>query len=189
VTHIPINGHRNNEPEETDLIETVQNAPLEVKKKVVEEALGTADKYGNGPDLIRHVMSTAPSKEIRTAAVGKAVETADKENEREILEKGFREAHADTQNNIAKQHGPSQGTLDRVWQWTVATFAIVLGIATIGLFVVIGWDTVVAPQASAVDPSHLQIMLTVFTTTAGILAGFITGHAVGKASEEGGERK
>jgi len=188
VTHIPINGRRNNEPEETDLIKSVQNAPLEFKKKIVEEALGTADEYGNGPDLIRHVISTAPSKEIRTAAVGKAVETADKKNEREILEKGFREAHADTQNNIAKEHGPSQGTLDRVWQWTVATFAFVLAIATIGLFVVIGWDTLMVPKTASVDPSHLQIMLTVFTTTAGILAGFITGHAVGKATEKGGEK-
>ncbi len=189
MTHIPINGRRNNEPEETELIKSVQNAPLEVKKKVVEKALGTADEYGNGPDLIRHVISTAPSKEIKTAAVGKAVETADKKDEREILEKGFREAHTDTQTTVAKQHGPSQGTLDRVWQWTVATFALVLGIATLGLFAVIGWDTFMAPKTDSVDPSHLQIMLTVFTTTAGILAGFITGHAVGKATEEGGVKK
>ena len=34
-----------------------------------------------------------------------------------------------------------------------------------------------------VEPDHVQIMLTVFTTVAGILAGFITGQAVGTAKE------
>jgi len=35
-----------------------------------------------------------------------------------------------------------------------------------------------------VEQTHVQIMLTAFTTVAGILAGFITGQAVGKAQED-----
>jgi hypothetical protein len=36
-----------------------------------------------------------------------------------------------------------------------------------------------------VELAHVQIMLTMFTTAAGILAGFITGQAVGTAQERG----
>jgi len=184
MTHIPIDGRQNNEAEVNDLIKRVKNAPIEVKKEVFTEALETADRFGNGPDLIRHVISEAPSVEIRTAAVGKAVETAgDRDEEKKVLDKAFREAHLDTQETVAKEHGPSQETLDKVWKWTVAAFAIVLGIATLGIFLVIGFDTIASPKTASVDSAHLQIMLTVFTTTAGVLAGFITGHAVGKASE------
>jgi hypothetical protein len=183
VAHIPISGRGNDETDKDDLIRRVQSADLEVKKEVLEAALRTAADHNSGADLIRYVISTAPNAEIRKAAVGKAVETADPRHEQEILSKAFREAHPAALEKVVDEHGPSQRTLDKVWQWIVVAFASVLGVATIGIFVVIGWDTVVEPDTASVDPAHLQIMLTVFTTTAGILAGFITGHAVGKATE------
>jgi hypothetical protein len=37
--------------------------------------------------------------------------------------------------------------------------------------------------SDGVDQTHDQIMLTAFTSVAGILAGFITGQALGKAQK------
>jgi hypothetical protein len=190
VTRTGIDGGQDSEAESNDLIKRIQGADLEVKKEVFEAALKTAAEHNNGADLIRHAMSTAPTVEIRTAAVGKAVETAaNREKEKEIVDKVFREAHPDTLKAAAREGIPSQATLDTVWKLTVGTFALVLGIATVGLFLVIGFDTLSNSRDVSVDPAHLQIMLTVFTTTAGVLAGFITGHAVGKATETGGGNK
>jgi hypothetical protein len=39
-------------------------------------------------------------------------------------------------------------------------------------------------EVSDVDVAHIQIMLTVFTTVAGILAGFITGQALGTSGSQ-----
>ena len=73
----------------------------------------------------------------------------------------------------------SQDTLDQIWLLIVKTFAYVLGGATVGLFLIVILD-VFYP----VELAHVQMMLTIFTTVAGILAGFITGQAVGTAKEK-----
>src|SRR5215203_3540346 len=68
---------------------------------------------------------------------------------------------------IARQlQTPSQLVTNRIWQWIVAAFAIVFvggtGALIVGVFI---------------NPQQLQILVTVFTTVAGILAGFISGRA------------
>ena len=66
---------------------------------------------------------------------------------------------------------PTQPVTDRIWQIIVWAFAIVLVGVVVALIAAIFWlDTV--QQAE-----HIQILLTVFTTAAGILAGFISGRA------------
>ena len=67
---------------------------------------------------------------------------------------------------------PDQKVTNSIWLWIVRTFAIVLGVTTLGLIgaVFVGfWRTV--------DKALVQILLTVLTTVAGILAGFISGRA------------
>ena len=71
-------------------------------------------------------------------------------------------------------------TLDVIWRRIVTTFSWVLGGATAGLVMIVILD-IFYP----VELAHVQIMLTMFTTVAGILAGFITGQAVGTAQERG----
>jgi hypothetical protein len=180
MTHDPIDGREN----DNDLIERVKEAPFNVKARVVQEALDTATDNDLGTALISHVISQAPVA-VKSAAVGTAVETAGHTNQERVVRKALQEAHPDTQQQAAKDFVPSQETFDKVWKWAVFAFAIVLGLATLGIFVVIAFDTIVQPETSSVEPAHLQIMLTVFTTTAGVLAGFITGHAVGKATNGG----
>jgi hypothetical protein len=64
---------------------------------------------------------------------------------------------------------PDQGVTNKIWLWIVATFAAVLidtMLALIGAIFVGFWRKT--------DAATLQILLTVFTTSAGILAGFIS---------------
>ena len=66
---------------------------------------------------------------------------------------------------------PTQPVTDRIWQIIVWAFAIVLvGVAGALIAAIFLLETV--QQAE-----HIQILLTVFTTAAGILAGFISGRA------------
>ena len=78
----------------------------------------------------------------------------------------------------------SQETLDRIWLLIVNAFTYVLYGATVGLFLVVILDIFFD-----VELAHVQMMLTVFTTVAGILAGFITALAVGTAKERSGAKE
>lgn len=57
----------------------------------------------------------------------------------------------------------------------VKTFVLIIGMAAL-----VG--VVILAIFREVDKDLVQIMLTVFSTVAGILAGFITGQAVGSSS-------
>jgi hypothetical protein len=119
--------------------------------------------------------------EVKKAAVGEAVEaTPDRDAQKEVLGKGLKEAHSSTQEALAQAYGPSQQTLDFIWRWIVKTFAFVLGASTVGLLIVIALDGF----TDGVEQTHVQIMLTAFMTVADILAGFITGQALGKAQKD-----
>jgi len=77
--------------------------------------------------------------------------------------------------------GLTQETLDKIFLTIVETFQWVLRVATVGLIAVIG----LAAFIKDFDPAHVQIMLTAFTTVAGILAGFITGQALSSSGTKG----
>ena len=161
------------------LVDEVNSVPIEVKKRIFKEALETAENYGNAEDLVRHAVRSAPF-ELKKAAVGEAVEaTPNRDAQMEVLGKGLKEAHSSMQEALAQQYGPSQQTLDDIWRWIVKTFAFVLCASTVGLLIVIALDGF----SDRVDRTHVQIMLPAFTTVAGILAGFITGQALGKAQK------
>lgn len=75
---------------------------------------------------------------------------------------------------------PDQVVTNKIWQWIVGTFAVVLIVivlALIGAIFVGFWRKT--------DAAMIQILLTVFTTSAGILAGFISGRASSSGSRGG----
>ena len=160
------------------VIEAVNNAPLEAKKVIIQEAVESAVGYGNAEELVRHTVGAAPL-EAKKAAVEGAVETSRNGEKKEVIEKGLQQASAKTQAGLAQKYGPSQQTLDQIWLLIVRTFALVLGGATVGLIAIIA-----LAGFHDVDLAHIQIMLTVFTTVAGILAGFITGQALGSSGAQ-----
>src|SRR5918997_875362 len=71
------------------------------------------------------------------------------------------------QEVIGQLHGPTQKVSDRIWQWVVGAFAIVF----------VGGSGTLVASVFFLEVAQIQILLTVFTTVAGILAGFISGRA------------
>jgi hypothetical protein len=78
----------------------------------------------------------------------------------------------DAQDEVIQRLTPDQAVTNDIWRWIVRTFALVLGGATVALMA-----AVVVSFWEEVDAAHMQMLLTVFTTTAGILAGFVSGRA------------
>ena len=75
---------------------------------------------------------------------------------------------AAARNDVIESLSPDQAMTNLIWRRIVTTFSIVLAGAMLAL--------VAAVFDSDVEPASLQILLTIFTTTAGILAGFISGR-------------
>ena len=63
---------------------------------------------------------------------------------------------------------PDQRVTNYIWKTIVVTFAVVLFGATAAL---------VAAVFVEAEAEHIQMLLTIFTTAAGILAGFVSGRA------------
>jgi hypothetical protein len=70
---------------------------------------------------------------------------------------------------------PSQRVTDKIWMIVVGTFAAVLFISALALLYVAVWP----PQNTS---DSTQVLLPVFTSIAGILAGFISGRASASGS-------
>ncbi len=162
------------------LSQAAKQAPLEDKKATVKEAVDNTESQGAARELIVAAMSAAP--EASKDALAKAVKTADSGDQQELLTQAIDSVPARTAEAALKDARISLApeTLDVIWRRIVTTFSWVLGGATAGLVMIVVLD-IFYP----VELAHVQIMLTMFTTVAGILAGFITGQAVGTAQERG----
>jgi hypothetical protein len=157
-----------------------KEAPLEDKKATVKEAVDNTESERAARELIVTALNAAP--EASKGAVAKAVKTADSEDQQELLTQAIDSVPAHTAEAALKdaRFSIAPETLDVIWRRIVTTFSWVLGGATAGLVTIVILD-IFYP----VELAHVQIMLTMFTTVAGILAGFITGQAVGTAQERG----
>ncbi len=74
---------------------------------------------------------------------------------------------SEDQRDVASSLLPSQGVINRIWLIIVGTFAVVLLVTAFTLCGAVLWGV----------SSDTQTLLTVVTTIAGILAGFISGRA------------
>jgi hypothetical protein len=80
----------------------------------------------------------------------------------------------EARQTVAREFLPTQAIADRIWLTVVQAFKWVLWGATVALVAAIG-----VSLFREVDQAYVQILLTVFTTVAGIFAGFISGKALG----------
>ncbi len=101
----------------------------------------------------------------------------------ELVAQAINAAPARTAQAAVDKAGISSQTLDRIWILIVKTFAYVLGGATLALVAIVILDIFYD-----VELAHVKIMLTIFTTVPGILAGVRTGQAIGTAQERNRER-
>jgi hypothetical protein len=89
----------------------------------------------------------------------------------QVITAGVQTMSDDAKGKLMDRLAPDQTMTNDIWRWIVRTFAIVLIGATGALIA-----AVFISFWRKVDTAMIQIVLTVFTTTAGILAGFVSGR-------------
>jgi len=161
------------EAQKDALTQAVGDAPTHAKVAAVSEAVRSADNAVE-QEVVREAVRSADTFGARKAAATEAVKSADNGEQRQIIEGALHEASSDTRGEIVQNLFPGRKAIDRIWLIVVGAFAFVLCSSAVALIA----SVFVQP-----DQGLAQILLTVFTTVAGILAGFISGKAVGSASQ------
>ena len=159
----------------TTALQSLGSSGADVKKEVATTALQTLgiNDVGAKTEVATTALQTLGSnavdakKEIATTAVqtlGANAVDAKKEIATTVLQTLSPEQR---QEVIGQLHGPTQKVSDRIWQWVVGAFAMVF----------VGGSGTLVASVFFLEVAQIQILLTVFTTVAGILAGFISGRA------------
>lgn len=121
-----------------------------------------------------HAVPDALKKDVVAAAVRDATGAA----KREVADAAVNTLSPKDREELAERFLPDQPVTNEIWLLIVKTFAIVLVGSSIALAA-----AVVVSLFRKVDAAMVQVLLTVITTVAGILAGFISGRtSVGSGS-------
>lgn len=143
--------------------ESIKRSIIDLPPDAVEakkEAATTAVQ-ALGPDNVeaKKDVATATLQTLGTNAVGA---------KKDIAAAAMQSLPPEAQEDLLVQlQGPSRKVSDRIWQWIVAAFAIVF----------VGGTGSLVAAVFMLQAEQIQVLLTVFTTVAGILAGFISGRA------------
>src|SRR5215212_9871267 len=148
------------EPNGVDLtrqaIQDIGNLTLDGKREAATTALQSLGSSG------AHV-----KKQVATTAL-QTLGANDVDAKKEIATTALQMLPPDKQQEVIGQiQGPTQKVSDRIWQWIVGAFAIVF----------VGGSGTLVASVFFLEVAQIQVLLTVFTTVAGILAGFISGRA------------
>jgi len=162
------------EAQQKAVAEVVGSADPHAKVAAAREAVKSADNDEAEQQIVVETVKNADSLGSKVAAAREAVKSAEKGEQREILEVALDQASDKTRAAIGRGLIPDQWAIDRIWLMVVGAFAFVLCTSALALIAAVFIKT---------DQGLAQILLTVFTTVAGILAGFISGKAVGSASQ------
>jgi hypothetical protein len=136
--------------------------PDPAKAGVVTTAMKTL------PDITKTSVATAMMQTLPDAVQADATAAA------------VRALPEDAQGELIQRFAPDQAMTNDIWRWIVRTFAFVLGGATVALV-----SAVFVSFWREVDTALAQMLLTIFTTTAGILAGFVSGRASTARTQRG----
>ena len=153
------------------------SSTLEAKKTAAAHAVASAENSGEQQEVIEAAVKSTEGLEAKKAVAAQAVNSALPENKVQVAGEAVEQLSFQQQKEVASRFLPSREAADRIWVMIVRTFAIVLVLGMVSLVGVVGLAVF-----REVDKDLVQIMLTVFSTVAGILAGFITGQAVGTSS-------
>jgi hypothetical protein len=132
----------------------METLPDPAKAGVVTTAMKTL------PDATKTSVATTMMQELPDAVQADATAAA------------VRALPEDAQGELIQRFAPDQAMTNDIWRWIVRTFAFVLGGATVALMF-----AVFVSFWREIDTALVQMLLTIFTTTAGILAGFVSGRA------------
>jgi hypothetical protein len=163
------------------ITEAAQNAPLDPRKVAAAEQMNlTTD--GSEREFITEAVKRT-NLDARKAAAAEAVNSAADRNKKDVaaeavqalpteakkamLTEAAQSLDRKDREEVAECLGsPDQQATNRIWQMIVAAFAIVFVGSSIALIVAVFFG-----------PKDIQLLLTVVTTVAGILAGFVSGRA------------
>jgi hypothetical protein len=150
-----VNGHKPAEaPDQMQVaLSAVNGAPNSAQPVIAAQAVNAS------PDELKADVAAAALRAV--PAAGKAG----------VVNAAARALSVNEQEALAAELMPDQLVTNQIWLVIVRTFAIVLSVSTVGLTAAL-----VASFWRKVDPALVQIILTVFTTVAGILAGFVSGR-------------
>jgi len=156
------------------------------KKVAAAEAVRTAVGEEAKQEVITEAVRAA-SPEAKKVAAAEAVSTAPDVNKQDVAVEAIKSLPTDeAREEVASQFlpPPTQPVTDEIWLTVVSTFKWVLWGATVALVAAIG-----VALFRKVDIAYIQILLTVFTTVAGVFAGFITGQFAGRSPGGGSPRR
>src|SRR5215203_1357896 len=118
-------------------------------------------------DIVAEAAKALPH-EVKKDVVANTVRDMPKEDKKDIASTALENLTRKEREDIVGN--PTQRVTDQIWLTIVRTFAVVLFVSAMGLLYVSIW-----PPEGETNPT--QVMLPVFTSIAGILAGFIGGRA------------
>jgi hypothetical protein len=148
----------------------VQSLPDAAKASVAEAAMNALPDAAKA-SVAEAAMQTLPDA-AKASVVRAAMQALPDAAQADATVAAVRALPEDAQGELLQRFAPDQAVTNDIWRWIVTTFAFVLGGATAALVAAVFvsfWRTV--------DAALVQMLLTVFTTTAGILAGFVSGRA------------
>ena len=152
-------------------VKAVQALPESDQAHVAAQAVKALsdDARANVAKQAIGALPEAAKADLATAAVDALPDNA----KADVATAAARSLPAEAQDELAERLAPpDQAVTNEIWRWIVKTFAIVLVAATVALV-----GAVFVSFWRRVNADFVQILLTVFTTVAGILAGFVSGRA------------
>lgn len=142
-------GTKTDGSEREAITEVVKNASLDSRKAAAAEAVNSAADR-NKKDVAAEAVHALPT-EVKKDMLTDAAQSLSRKDREEVAE---------------CLGSPDQQATNRIWQMIVGAFAIVFVGSSIALIAAVFFG-----------PKDIQLLLTVVTTVAGILAGFISGRA------------
>src|ERR687894_471712 len=134
--------------------------------------VGSEDPQSVGPQSVGQIKEniTNLSPEAKQSVATETIQALPPETKKTVATEMARALSPEDQADlVGRLQGPTQQITNRIWQVIVWTFAIVLVLSVGALIVAAFWTK----RAG----TNIQILLTVVTTVAGILAGFVSGRA------------
>ena len=135
-----------------------------VQKDVVAEAVRALPSESKR-DVAAEAVQALPL-ETKKEVAAEAVINLSPEAKKDVTAQAISTLSSEDQEDLAQRIKPSQIVADRIWQIIVWAFAGVFVLSTLAFFLAALWR-----------PDNIELLLTVVTTIAGILAGFISGRS------------
>jgi hypothetical protein len=158
------------DPNQAAAISAIDRVSESSRKEVAMHAARTVPDRQKAEVAAAAVLSAPDANKASVASA--AVNAVPDSNKVDAISAALRAAPSSVGDELIDRLMPDQAVTNKIWLSIVSTFAVVLVVvmlALIGAIFVGFWRKT--------DAAMIQILLTVFTTSAGILAGFISGRA------------